>query len=266
MRTRFSHRAATVVPATGVRDGSFRRARRHRHRSDRGHGPGRARDLDGDERRRQEDPPELAPPPEIADPLPALPRGWTKAANGTAGFAVGVPPGWPVKTVGGKTTFKSPGSSVVVAITADRSEAAVEADLQEYALEVAQGIGASTAAAVPEPPKAGGARLRVRRGRGHGRGAGGSRRSSCAGPSSPPIRSWSSAAPGSSRRQLDPIVNRIVGDPAGSARQGRLRRTYHPGGEADHPDPLPERGGDASADAGRAAARGRRASTRSSGW
>jgi hypothetical protein len=103
-----------------------------------------------------EDAPELAPPPEIADPLPALPRGWTKAANGTAGFTVGVPPGWPVKTVGGKTTFKSPGSTVVVAITADRSEAAIEADLQEYAIEVAQGIGASIAAAVPEPPKAGG--------------------------------------------------------------------------------------------------------------
>jgi hypothetical protein len=103
-----------------------------------------------------DEPVELAPPPEIADPIPALPRGWSKAVNGTAGFAVGVPPGWPVKTVGGRTTFKSPGGTVVVAITADRSEEAIEADLQEYAVEVAQAIGASTAAAVPEPPKAGG--------------------------------------------------------------------------------------------------------------
>jgi hypothetical protein len=86
-----------------------------------------------------EDAPPLAPPPETADPLPELPRGWSKAANGEAGFAVGVPPGWSVKTAAGRTTLKSPGSAAVVAITADRSEAAINTDLQGYAVSTAAG-------------------------------------------------------------------------------------------------------------------------------
>jgi hypothetical protein len=81
--------------------------------------------------------PSPAPPLETADALPALPRGWKKAVNPAGGFAIGVPPGWSVKSGGAKTTLKAPGSPVVVSITADRTGEALEADLQAYATGVA---------------------------------------------------------------------------------------------------------------------------------
>lgn len=79
----------------------------------------------------------LAPPPETADPLPPLPAGWTTSENDSIGVAVGVPPGWSNKVATEKTTLRSPGSTVVVSVTADRSGAALEAALNDYALRTA---------------------------------------------------------------------------------------------------------------------------------
>lgn len=80
-----------------------------------------------------ESPERPAAAPETAEPLPPLPPRWTKAANAAGGFALGVPPGWSEKESGARTTLRSPGSSVVVAITADRSDEALATDLGEFA-------------------------------------------------------------------------------------------------------------------------------------
>jgi hypothetical protein len=81
---------------------------------------------------------EPAPPAETADPIPRLPPGWTKSMNAAGGFALGVPPGWNDQRDGAKTTLRSPRSSVVAAVTADRSEDALDQDLDAYALGIAE--------------------------------------------------------------------------------------------------------------------------------
>lgn len=91
---------------------------------------------------------ELAPPSEISDPVFGLPRGWLKTANAAGGFGLGVPPGWSAKVVGAKTTLKSPGSGVVVSITADRSGEAVGAGLEGYAVGIAERLAGG---ATPRP-------------------------------------------------------------------------------------------------------------------
>ena len=85
-----------------------------------------------------DDAPVDAPAAETVDPIPDLPRRWTKAVNPAGGFAIGVPPGWSEGREGAKTTLRSPGGSVVVAITADRSDEALEQDLDAYALGIAE--------------------------------------------------------------------------------------------------------------------------------
>lgn len=87
-------------------------------------------------------PPKPAPPPETADPVPKLPRGWTKTANEAGGFALGVPPGWSAKPAGTRTTLKSRGSAVVVRVTADRSDEAFDANPSDYARDIIDRLGA----------------------------------------------------------------------------------------------------------------------------
>lgn len=95
-----------------------------------------------------EDPvPEIAPPPETADPVPPLPPGWVKTANAAGGFALGVPPGWSARSSGATTTLRSPGSAAVVRVTADRSESAVGSDIGEYATLLLEKLGARPSAA-----------------------------------------------------------------------------------------------------------------------
>ena len=97
---------------------------------------------------------ETAAPRETTDPLPPLPRGWTGTVNAAGGFAFGLPPGWSEESVLAKSTVRSPGSAVVVSITADRTNEAVEADLADYATGVAQGLEPDSAPApLPEAPK-----------------------------------------------------------------------------------------------------------------
>lgn len=99
---------------------------------------------------------EAAPPAETPDPLPKLPRGWTSIANGAGGYAIGVPPGWSAKEAGAKTTLRSPGSAVVVSVTADRSDEALEAPLEDYASKIAASVEEAAApSALADPPKPG---------------------------------------------------------------------------------------------------------------
>jgi hypothetical protein len=91
----------------------------------------------------EESTPEQPPPAETADPLPSLPSGWGKAASAGGGFALGVPPGWSEKSAGESVTLKSPGSTVVIRVTADRSAEALDSSLDEYATSLLEELGAS---------------------------------------------------------------------------------------------------------------------------
>lgn len=91
----------------------------------------------------EESTPEQPPPAETADPLPSLPSGWGKAASAGGGFALGVPPGWSEKSAGESVTLKSPGSTVVIRVTADRSAEALDSSLDEYAASLLEELGAS---------------------------------------------------------------------------------------------------------------------------
>lgn len=98
------------------------------------------------------DPP-VPPPPETADSLPKLPPGWTSSENDAIGVDLGVPPRWSSKPAASKTTLRSPGSAVVLSVTADRSADAINADLDAYALEIASGLdrGEAEGADPPSP-------------------------------------------------------------------------------------------------------------------
>ena len=93
----------------------------------------------------------LAPPPETADPLPELPPGWRAEENDAIGVALGVPPAWTSKSGKVQTILRSPGSSAVVSVTADRSPDVLGADLDDYALEVAAQIEGADAAKAKAP-------------------------------------------------------------------------------------------------------------------
>jgi hypothetical protein len=80
-------------------------------------------------------------PPETSDPLPKLPAGWSKAVNGAGGFAIGVPPDWTAKGAATRTTLRAPGNPVAITVTSDRTGEALELPLDDYATEVAEGLG-----------------------------------------------------------------------------------------------------------------------------
>ncbi|HEX2360393.1 MAG TPA: hypothetical protein VHH72_11325 [Solirubrobacterales bacterium] len=92
----------------------------------------------------EESAPDQEPPPaETADPLPSQPPGWGKVASAAGGFALGVPPGWSQKSSGESVTLKSPGSTVVIRVTADRDDEALDSDLDAYATALLDELGAS---------------------------------------------------------------------------------------------------------------------------
>lgn len=104
----------------------------------------------------EDEQPRLAPPPETADPVPDLPRGWTVGRNGALGVAFGVPPGWTSANSNLETSISSPRRkgdrpAVVISISADRSRDAIEIDLEDYALEVAKSLGEAEPRETPEP-------------------------------------------------------------------------------------------------------------------
>jgi hypothetical protein len=99
------------------------------------------------------------PPPkpqrsENADKLPKLPEGWKPHVNNGAGFAVGLPPGWKPDDRGGTTQIRSYDGLVVVAISADRTEEALNAPLGQFATATASalpGLKDATQPSKPEP-------------------------------------------------------------------------------------------------------------------
>lgn len=80
---------------------------------------------------------------ETTDPLPELPSGWGEEVNRSAGFAVGVPPGWEVRGTeeGQGTVLSSPDDLLTVSVTADRTRGALELPLDDFAVRTARALG-----------------------------------------------------------------------------------------------------------------------------
>lgn len=72
-----------------------------------------------------------------------LPDGWRREVNAEAGFTIGVPPGWQVRsTDGGQgSILASPDELIVMTVTADRTEGALQLPLNEFATRTAEAFG-----------------------------------------------------------------------------------------------------------------------------
>jgi hypothetical protein len=82
--------------------------------------------------------PEPEPPPaprpvETRHEVPDLPGGWKAQVNQAGGFALGVPPGWKAADRGISTSVRSFDRLVAVSITPDRTAAALEIPLKDFA-------------------------------------------------------------------------------------------------------------------------------------
>ena len=83
-----------------------------------------------------------------------MPPGWKSIENEAIGVGVGVPPSWSSKAAAANTTLRSPGGAVVVSVSADRTPDAVNAPLEDYALEIAAGLDGGKAAGAKAPTPA----------------------------------------------------------------------------------------------------------------
>jgi hypothetical protein len=94
----------------------------------------------------QEPPPR---PPETAQQVPDLPRGWTVERNAEHGFALGAPPGWRSGGACGRigaagataTVLCSPDGLVTLSVSADRTDEALEISPDEFATRTLNGLG-----------------------------------------------------------------------------------------------------------------------------
>jgi hypothetical protein len=78
------------------------------------------------------------PGPETADPRPPLPSGWRRVVNARAGFSIGMPRSWVVRTGQALTVARSPDREASIAISADRSADGQSTDvLENYARRTA---------------------------------------------------------------------------------------------------------------------------------
>ena len=83
-----------------------------------------------------DEPREPSRPVETAQAVPDLPPGWVVHRNLAAGFGFGLPPLWRAREEGTRTTIRSPFRLVVMRISADRTNEALEVGLEEFATRV----------------------------------------------------------------------------------------------------------------------------------
>lgn len=83
------------------------------------------------------------PPKETEDPLPPLAQGWKEVDNFSAGFSIGLPPGWVEHDAeaGQGSILSSPDDLITVSITADRTAGALALPLDEFAQRTAEALG-----------------------------------------------------------------------------------------------------------------------------
>lgn len=75
---------------------------------------------------------------ERADEPAPLPAGWERVVVDRAGFSVGLPPGWEERHAPRGRLLRSPDGTAVVQISADRTQGALEADLEAFALGIVE--------------------------------------------------------------------------------------------------------------------------------
>jgi hypothetical protein len=84
---------------------------------------------------------EPAPAPrETADPLPKLPKRWSRHVNRRLGFAIGVPPRWSAGDRRRSSLFRSPDRLVAVSVSADRTEGGLSLPIEEFARRVTKAL------------------------------------------------------------------------------------------------------------------------------
>jgi hypothetical protein len=70
---------------------------------------------------------------ETAQRLPKLPPGWKGRRDRQLGYAIGIPPGWEVRSSAERALLRSPDHLVAVTITPDRNPDALEIRLEDFA-------------------------------------------------------------------------------------------------------------------------------------
>jgi hypothetical protein len=101
-----------------------------------------------------DEPRKPARPVEVAEAVPDLPPGWVVHRNLAAGFGFGLPPLWQAREEGTRTTIRSPFRLVVMRVSADRTNEALEVGLEEFAtrvLSVASGYEEPLEPSSPRP-------------------------------------------------------------------------------------------------------------------
>jgi hypothetical protein len=88
----------------------------------------------------RDEPEPAATPVETSDPLPDLPRRWSRHVNSRAGFAVGLPPGWSARDRRRSSLLRSPDRLAAVTISADRTSSGLALPLDEFATRVADAL------------------------------------------------------------------------------------------------------------------------------
>ena len=98
-----------------------------------------------------------SPPPETAQPLPKLPKGWQGHRDRSIGYALGIPPGWQVsrgERTGVKSALiRSPDHLVAVTLVATRDPDALEVPLDQFATSALAALPGFEANLKPSPPR-----------------------------------------------------------------------------------------------------------------
>lgn len=79
-------------------------------------------------------------PAETVDPLPELPRKWSRHVNRRAGFAIGLPPGWNARDRRRSSLLRSPDHLAAVTVSADRTDGGLALPLDEFATRVTDAL------------------------------------------------------------------------------------------------------------------------------
>jgi ketosteroid isomerase-like protein len=80
------------------------------------------------------------PPKETRDALPGKPEDWQPYVNERGGYALRLPRGWKAEADGPQTLIRSYDRLVAISIAADRSDAARQTEISDYATNTADDL------------------------------------------------------------------------------------------------------------------------------
>jgi hypothetical protein len=90
---------------------------------------------------------------ETAQRLPKLPPGWKGRRDRQLGYAIGIPPGWEVKSSAERVLLRSPDHLVAVTITPDRNPDALEIPLDDSATRALAAVPGYAEPLEPSAPR-----------------------------------------------------------------------------------------------------------------